>query len=579
MRIELNAGGLGGLVAIAEFGFSVEALDDDIDAMISSFQAVKNAVYNLEGGIGNLDEAVDSLQKRIYTEENKKHNLSDLSVRFNDFLDLAVSIDRDAAQHVRQNRDEFYRLNEHLRPVIYIEDDGWHPFRDLGEALYDLGEFIVETIVEYGDEILTVVIAVGAIAIGIIIIVGTGGAAAVVLGCAFIGCGLGAGIAGYKSYHDDGDVELFEVFKGTILGAAAGAAVGGCLVLGGSSSIWVKALGAGGRDMALDFFYQTVANDGEVGFEGYDLTKTLYTGVKSGFVSLGFGMFGQTKIFEKFISPVAQKMTTGTAGFLGKVISDEKVVNVLSNVPKYFFKSVAENGVKVIFDNSTDAYEHGLIDAQHTKESFLLDVALDVLFDTASDAVTIKHAADRLPAKNAVDTMSAKEAVGTTNEGVADDAVRARVVQNIDESKIAREASKFDAAFVEGFEVKQTVPQGVDTRFQYLSADVDPLKTPVDNFGEGVPDLERASNIKQLYKDSNITVKSHDLSAQSYNEGNNLLNVLRKDIRGTKGGVLRVVVPNGDLSIPQISALNQAWQEALEENIKLVIVPQVVLAN
>lgn len=573
MRIELNAGGLRGLVAIAEFGLSVEALDDDIDAMISSFQAVKNVVYNLEGGIGNLDGAVDSLQRRIYTEENKKHNLSDLSVRFNDFLDLAVSIDRDAAQHVRQNRDEFYRLNEHLRPVIYIEDDGWHPFRDIGEALYDLGEFIVETIVEYGDEILTVVIAVGAIAIGIIIIVGTGGAAAVVLGCAFIGCGLGAGIAGYKSYHDDGDVELFEVFKGAALGAAAGAAVGGCLVLGGSSSIWVKTLGAGGRDMALDFFYQTVANDGEVGFEGYDLTKTLYTGAKSGFVSIGFGMVGQ------FFTPIAEKMTTGAAGFLGKVISDGQVVNVLSNVPKYLFKSAAENGVKVIIDYSTNAHEHGLIDKQPTLNDYLRDVALDVLFDTASDAVTIKHAADKIPVKTATNTMSANEAVEAANTGIADDAVRARVLQNIEESKIAREASKFDAAFVEGFEVKQAVPQGVDIRFQYLNAEVDPLKTPVDNFGKGVPDLERASNIKQLYKDSNITVKSHDLSAPSYNEGNNLLNVLRKDIRGTKGRVLRVVVPNGDLSIPQISAFNQACQEALEENIKLVIVPQVVLAN
>ena len=85
MRIELNSGGLDGLVAIAEFGFSIEALDDSLDAMISSFQAVKNAVNNLEGGAGNLSDAVSSLQKRIYTEENKKRNLSDFSGRLMTF--------------------------------------------------------------------------------------------------------------------------------------------------------------------------------------------------------------------------------------------------------------------------------------------------------------------------------------------------------------------------------------------------------------------------------------------------------------------------------------------------------------
>ena len=573
MRIELNSGGLDGLVAIAEFGFSIEALDDSLDAMISSFQAVKNAVNNLEGGAGNLSDAVSSLQKRIYTEENKKRNLSDFSGRFNDFLDLAVSIDREAAQHVTQNRDEFYRLNEHLRPAVDIEDVGWHPLRALGEALYDLGEFIVETIVEYGDEILTVVITVGAIAVGIVVVVASGGAAlAVIGGCALIGLGLGAGIAGYKSYQDDGDVELWEVFKGAALGAAAGAAVGGSLVLGGSSSIVVKAFGAAGRDMALDFFYQTVGGEGEVGFEGYDLAQTIYTGVKSGVISFGFGMFSQTGGFEKFIGPAAQKMTSGTSSFLGRFISDENAVKVLSNVPKYFFKSTAENGAKVIVDYSTNAYERGWIDEKPTPGSFLRDVVLDVLFDTASDAVTLKP---DIPMET---PMPAQDAV-PVNTGAADDAVRARVLQNIEESRVAQEKSKFDAAFVEGFEVKQTVPEGVDTRFKYLSAEVDPMKSPVDNFAEGVPDLERASNIKQMYKDSNITVKSHDLSAKSYNEGNNLLNVLRKDIRGAKGGELRVVVPNGDLSLPQLSAFNQAWQEALEQDVKLVIAPQLVLSH
>ena len=80
-RIEMNAGGLDGLLSIASFGLSLDGLDKDMENVISSFQAVKNEVYNLPGGVGKLGDFVDAMQCRIDNEEEKRQNL-------NDFADL-----------------------------------------------------------------------------------------------------------------------------------------------------------------------------------------------------------------------------------------------------------------------------------------------------------------------------------------------------------------------------------------------------------------------------------------------------------------------------------------------------------
>jgi len=460
MRIELNAGGLSGLVAIAEFGFSVEALDDDIDAMISSFQAVKNAVYNLEGGIGNLDEAIDSLQKRIYTEENKKHNLSDLSVRFNDFLDLAVSIDRDAAQHVRQNRDEFYRLNEHLRPVIYIEDDGWHPFRDLGEALYDLGDFIVETIVEYGDEILVVCITTVAIVGGVALIVVTGGAAAgIILGCALVGGGLGMGIAGYKSYRDDGDVELSEAFAGFGFGFAAGAAIGACIYGAGyvaatfkgwGGFLASKAISGAGTSMGMDFFSQTVV-DGEnvAGLENYNIKQTLLEGGKGAIMEMAVG-----SIFKGF--DLTNKINHASGKVLSKITSvPSKSTYILSRMPANFVEGTVnglleqgvDQGVAALSGEEIPHFDGG---------KFAISVLCNVLFGAVADSFEFDRSASKIY-QNINESRVAREASGFESYASAENAIETRVAQesqqaadtaarirqNIEESRIAREASNF----------------------------------------------------------------------------------------------------------------------------------------
>ncbi len=421
MRIELNAGGLSGLVAIAEFGFSINALDNDIDSMISSFQAVKNAVNNLEGGIGNLGEAVDSLQKRIFTEEKKKQNLSDFGNRFNDFLDLTVAIDKDAAQLVRRNKEEFYRVNEHLRPVI-AEDDGWHPFKALGEALYGIGEFIVETIVEIGDEIFVIYVTVLAISGGIALIFVTGGAFGVILGCALVGGGLGMLVTGIKTYNDDGDVDVLETVFGFGIGFTAGAAIGTCIYGAGYIAAAYKGLGGylssqalqgAGTSMGMDFFTQIIIKSDDIvaGLENYDIMDTLYNGVKGAFTSMAVGY-----VFK--FSGISDKISKGTGGFIGKYIQNhDAIVNVISKVPANAIEGIAEGFVDRGFDVITGNNEESF-----GWKNIVESVAFNVLFGAVTDSVEFK-------------ILKKRQA----------DEIAARVHQNIEESRIAREASNFGA--------------------------------------------------------------------------------------------------------------------------------------
>ena len=174
MRIELNSGGLDGLVSMAEFALSVDALDRKLDDMISSFQEVKKSIRNLEGGVGSLSGAVSSLDRRIFNEQQKKRNLQNFARRFDSFLNMAVRVDNNVANKVSRNKEEFYRVNEHLRPRITIEDFIWDPLKSTYRVITDIGEFLVDTWNEHWDEIVAGTIAVVAVIGGVALIVFTG---------------------------------------------------------------------------------------------------------------------------------------------------------------------------------------------------------------------------------------------------------------------------------------------------------------------------------------------------------------------------------------------------------------------
>ena len=200
MRIEINAGGLGGGLAIAEYQSNMSGFITSTESMISSFKAVKSETYNLSGGVGNLQGALDNIEARIKKEETKKADAVSVQKKSNDFLDLAVRVDKQVATLVNQNKDEFFRVNPWLKPATAEEEKPWYEqawnwLCGAGEAIADgleqAWDWVKDTaskawsgLVEFYNEhkkiIDTILIVVGAV-VAIVAVIATGGVALVPL--------------------------------------------------------------------------------------------------------------------------------------------------------------------------------------------------------------------------------------------------------------------------------------------------------------------------------------------------------------------------------------------------------------
>ena len=126
MHIEINAGGLGAGSAVAEYQWNMADFISDAESVISSFKAVNSKAYDLNGGVGSLQSAVDAVSERIRQEEEKKAAAVTVQKKSNDFLDLAIRVDKQVAILVDQNRDEFYKTNPWLKPAASTDDIAWY---------------------------------------------------------------------------------------------------------------------------------------------------------------------------------------------------------------------------------------------------------------------------------------------------------------------------------------------------------------------------------------------------------------------------------------------------------------------
>lgn len=164
MRIEINSGGISGLIAISVFELDMKKTSDELDDMISSFQAVKKAANNLNGGVEGLGATLDHLQARINEEEDKKESLNKIWAKANEFLSDAIKIDKQVAEAIKDSKEEFYRVNPWSKPTA--DRDGWdwfvHAVSDVFNDIADTFEDAWDSIVEWyeyggGKEILHIV--------------------------------------------------------------------------------------------------------------------------------------------------------------------------------------------------------------------------------------------------------------------------------------------------------------------------------------------------------------------------------------------------------------------------------------
>ena len=214
MHIEINAGGLSAGIAVAEYQLNMSGFISDAEDVISSFKAVRTQTYDLSGGVGSLQDAVDELNERIRREEEKLRAAEDVRQKSNDFLELAIRVDQQVADLVEMNQDEFYRVNPWLRPPEAGDspwyEDAWNWLCAVGDAVQEgveqLKNWAADTLknawdglVEFYNEhkkiIDTVLIVVGAIT-AIAAVIATGGLAlAPLLGALGVSAGVAAAIS------------------------------------------------------------------------------------------------------------------------------------------------------------------------------------------------------------------------------------------------------------------------------------------------------------------------------------------------------------------------------------------------
>ena len=197
MRIALNAGGLGGMT-ISGFQSDAASLTSKIDGLIVTFVAVKNKTCNLNGGVGRLGGALDSVQARINTETARKDAAVAAQTKVNSFLALAIRVDNQVAAVVLKNKEEFYTVNPWLKPA---SDKPWYEnaWNDFCGFCDDVGSFLEGAwngLMEWcssniGKIVLGVLAVVGAVLL-VVLIVSTGGMALAPLLMAW---GLSAGVA------------------------------------------------------------------------------------------------------------------------------------------------------------------------------------------------------------------------------------------------------------------------------------------------------------------------------------------------------------------------------------------------
>ena len=198
-RIEISSGGLG--IPVMDFQSELASYISDAESIISSFKTVRNSTYSLNGGVGELQNSLSSIESRIQEEETKKLEAENVQAKVTSLIQLSERIDRQVAANVNQSQDELYSINPWLRPTPSVNDEApwyeqaWGWLCGKGEAIVDgvkkAWEWTKDTavkawngIVEFYkdhkkiiDTILIVVGAIGAIAA----VVFTGGLALVPL--------------------------------------------------------------------------------------------------------------------------------------------------------------------------------------------------------------------------------------------------------------------------------------------------------------------------------------------------------------------------------------------------------------
>ena len=305
MRIELLKQSFCNLTDLQEtykrVGLTV--MKADTEKVIDSFKAVKSKIYNMDGGAGNLQTAVEQLDERINKVDSQRVEKVDLAMQnLGAFLHTVRMADQRAAQTISASNALFYEANPWaIPPPPPKKKSVWQRIKDAfkkaGKAIAGAFKKAVDWVVDCAKKAWTATKnfivkhwkAIVKIVVGIVVIAGlaalsvfTGGAAAPLFLVAAKGAAIAAatgaavtvvsGVVQGKSageiFDSCGDSILMGAVTGAVggfAGAAAGAVTSatGSQLLGELTKIGVE---MGGKIIATGTNY-LIDNNGSL--DGY----------------------------------------------------------------------------------------------------------------------------------------------------------------------------------------------------------------------------------------------------------------------------------------------------------------------
>ena len=113
-------------------GLGVKAIESTGNKVASTFKAVKSRIYEMDGGVGSLQTAVDQIDERVSKIEEKKVEKVGTAVQsLGAFLHNAIRTDQTVSRTVALQNEKFYQANPWAIPPAPPRKKKWY------EKLYD----------------------------------------------------------------------------------------------------------------------------------------------------------------------------------------------------------------------------------------------------------------------------------------------------------------------------------------------------------------------------------------------------------------------------------------------------------
>lgn len=379
MRIDFK-GKTGGQIDVLAFCAQYNNMLDKNRKVAVAFKAVETCTQYISGGVGNLQEAVDSLEDRVkQVDEKRSEKIYNAGQRFAMFMINTKTTDRQVAEKLKLANADFYNENPWAvppKPKSFwdkLKSAVSSAFKSIGNAFKKAFNWVADKVkkawdatVKFIKEHYKTILKVVA---GVVIIAGlfalsavTGGAAAPIFAAAAkaaltaaltsTATSVVSGVAQGKSFGEIFDDAGTSFFNGAVTGAISGAVgtVGGVVLEKTGSVLFSKGaeiLCKGAGELVGDFI------TGGVDY----LSKN---GTLSGF----FGEFGKTA-GKKFLSGIAGEALSATAGYL-KDWGIQKLGEV--------FNGLSETGLGKAFNDMVGGFKDMMSSFSDKANSLLSDL-------------------------------------------------------------------------------------------------------------------------------------------------------------------------------------------------------------